>query len=112
NTYIGADVDSEEGEYIYPGTTITGNSSIASDTGIGLNGEIHYCSVGEGSAVRQSVVSDSKIGTQVDVGPFANIRPETDKGNDVKVGNFVELKKTSLGNDTKVSHLTYLGDAE
>src|SRR5699024_6829077 len=45
-------------------------------------------------------------------GPFANIRPETDIGNDVKVGNFVELKKTSLGNDTKVSHLTYLGDAE
>src|SRR5699024_12725469 len=67
-----------------------------------------YCIVGEGSTVRQSVVSDSKIGNQVDVGPFANIRPETDIGNDVKVGNFVKLKKTSLGNDTKVSHLTYL----
>src|SRR5699024_4951612 len=76
------------------------------------NSEIHNCIVGEGSTVRQSVVSDSKIGNQVDVGPFANIRPETDIGNDVKVGNFVELKKTSLGNDTKVSHLTYLDDAE
>src|SRR5699024_126584 len=85
---------------------------IKSDTVIGPNSEIHNCIVGEGSTVRQSVVSDSKIGNQVDVGPFANIRPETDIGNDVKVGNFVELKKTSLGNDTKVSHLTYLGDAE
>lgn len=112
NTYIGPDVDIEQDAYIYPGTTITGNSSIKSDTVIGPNSEIHNCIVGEGSTVRQSVVSDSKIGNQVDVGPFANIRPETDIGNDVKVGNFVELKKTSLGNDTKVSHLTYLGDAE
>src|SRR5699024_4826339 len=111
-TYIGPDVDIEHDAYIYPGTTITGNSSIKSDTVIGPNSEIHNCIVGEGSTVRQSVVSDSKIGNQVDVGPFANIRPETDIGNDVKVGNFVELKKTSLGNDTKVSHLTYLGDAE
>src|SRR5690625_5721983 len=76
NTYIGPDVDIEQDAYIYPGTTITGNSSIKSDTVIGPNSEIHNCIVGEGSTVRQSVVSDSKIGNQVDVGPFANIRSE------------------------------------
>src|SRR5699024_9768465 len=89
-----------------------GNSSIKSDTVIGPNSEIHNCIVGEGSTVRQSVVSDSKIGNQVDVGPFANIRPETDIGNDVEVGNYGDVKRTSVGNDTKVSHLTDLGDAE
>lgn len=112
NTYIGPDVKIEQDVTIYPGTMITGNSSIKSDTVIGPNSEIHNCLVGEASTIRQSTVSDSKIGNQVDVGPFAHIRPETDIGNNVKVGNFVELKKTSLGNDTKVSHLTYLGDAE
>src|SRR5699024_5657643 len=106
------DVDIEQDAYIYPGTTITGNSSIKSDTVIGPNSEIHNCIVGEGSTVRQSVVSDSKIGNQVDVGPFANIRPETYIVNDVKVGNYFKLKITSLYNDTIVSHLTYLGDAE
>ena len=112
NIYIGPNVKIEQDVTIYPGTMITGNSSIKSDTVIGPNSELHNCIIGESSTVRQSVVSDSKIGNQVDIGPFANIRPETDIGNDVKVGNFVELKKTSLGNDTKVSHLTYLGDAE
>src|SRR5699024_8030401 len=112
NTYIGPDVDIEQDAYIYPGTTITGNSSIKSDTVIGPNSEIHNCIVGEGSTVRKSIVSDSKIGNQVDIGRYRKKRQETDIDNDVKVGNFVELKKTSLGNDTKVSHLTYLGDAE
>lgn len=111
NTYIGPDVKIEQDVTIYPGTMITGNSSIQSNTIIGPNSELHNSVIGEASTVKQSVVSDSKIGKHVDVGPFANIRPETEIGNDVKVGNFVELKKTSLGNDTKVSHLTYLGDA-
>lgn len=111
NTYIGPDVKIESDVTIYPGTMITGNSSIQSNTIIGPNSELHNCVIGEASTVKQSVVSDSRIGKHVDVGPFANIRPETEIGNDVKVGNFVELKKTSLGNDTKVSHLTYLGDA-
>src|SRR5699024_7476069 len=82
NTYIGPDVDIEQDAYIYPGTTITGNSSIKSDTVIGPNSEIHNCSVGEGSTVRQSVVSDTTIGSQVDVGAFAKNRAETDIGSD------------------------------
>lgn len=111
NTYIGPDVEIEQDVTIYPGTTILGNSSIESDAIIGPNSEIRNSLIGKASVIRQSVVFDSKIGKQVKVGPFANIRPETDVGNDVKIGNFVELKKTSLGNDTKVSHLSYLGDA-
>lgn len=112
NTYIGPDVEIEPDVTIYPGTIINGNSSIKSDAIIGPNSEVTNCHIGNASVIRQSVVSDSKIGNQVNVGPFANIRPETEVGNDVKVGNFVELKKTSLGDHTKVSHLTYLGDAE
>ena len=46
------------------------------------------------------------------VGPFAYIRPESIIGNNVRVGDFVEIKKSTIGNNTKVSHLTYVGDAE
>src|SRR5699024_8399960 len=73
NTYIGHDVYIEQDPYINPVTTNTGNSSITTDTVIGPNSEIHNCIVGKGATVRQRFVSDSKIGNQVDVGPFANI---------------------------------------
>lgn len=112
NTYIGPNVEIEQDVTIYPGSIINGNTTIKSDAIIGPNSEINNSVIGEASIIKQSVVFDSKIGKQVNVGPFAHIRPETSIGDDVKIGNFVELKKSSLGNDTKVSHLTYLGDAE
>lgn len=112
NTYIGPNVVIEPDVVIYPGSMIKGNTVIKSDAIIGPNSEIDNSLIENASVIRQSVVVDSKIGSRVQVGPFANIRPESLIGDDVKVGNFVELKKTSLGNDTKVSHLTYLGDAD
>jgi bifunctional UDP-N-acetylglucosamine pyrophosphorylase/glucosamine-1-phosphate N-acetyltransferase len=58
------------------------------------------------------VIIDSKIGSDTTVGPFAYIRPESVIGNNVRIGDFVEIKKSKIGNNTKVSHLTYVGDAE
>lgn len=112
NTYIGPNVEIEQDVIIYPGSIINGNTTIKSDAIIGPNSEINNSVIGEASIIKQSVIFDSKVGKQVNIGPFAHIRPETNIGNDVKIGNFVELKKSSLGNDTKVSHLTYLGDAD
>jgi bifunctional UDP-N-acetylglucosamine pyrophosphorylase/glucosamine-1-phosphate N-acetyltransferase len=57
------------------------------------------------------VVTDSRVASRAQVGPFAHIRPGSDIGEDARVGNFVELKKTVLGSGSKASHLAYLGDA-
>ncbi|MFR3174499.1 MAG: DapH/DapD/GlmU-related protein, partial [Clostridium sp.] len=62
--------------------------------------------------VESSVIIDSKIGSYTTVGPFAYIRPESIIGSHVRIGDFVEIKKSTIGHNTKVSHLTYIGDTE
>ena len=57
-------------------------------------------------------MNDSNIGNDVKIGPYAHIRPDSAIGDKVKIGNFVEIKKTSLGENSKVSHLSYIGDAQ
>ena len=112
NTYIHPEVKIEQDAVIHPGTIIKGNSVIKTNAEIGPNSEISNCFIGEGTVVKQSVANDSKIGDRVKIGPFAHIRPESAIGNQAKIGNFVEVKKTTLGDDSKVSHLSYIGDAQ
>ena len=110
-TYIGPEVTIEQDVTIQPGTMILGETRIGEGTLIGSNSEIDNCIIGNDSVIRQSVVKNSKIGTKANIGPFAHIRPETSVGDRARVGNFVEVKKSELGADTKVSHLSYIGDA-
>lgn len=112
NTYIQSDVRIEPDVVIYPGTIIGGNTIIRKNAIIGPNSEIQNCEVGEDSVIKQSVATDSKIGERVNVGPFAHIRPDATIGDEAKIGNFVEIKKAELGEGTKVSHLSYIGDAK
>lgn len=112
NTYIDPDVIIEQDVVIHPGSIITGNTSIKGNAEIGPHTEIANCSVGEESVIRQSVATDSEIGARVKIGPFAHIRPQASIGNEVKIGNFVEVKKSVIGEQSKVSHLSYIGDAE
>ncbi|ASN03742.1 bifunctional UDP-N-acetylglucosamine diphosphorylase/glucosamine-1-phosphate N-acetyltransferase GlmU [Virgibacillus necropolis] len=112
NTYIGPDVIIEQDVLIHPGSIINGNSSIKSNAEIGPHTEVSNCLVGEETVIRQSVASDSQIGARVNIGPYAHIRPQASIGNEVKIGNFVEVKKSVIGNQSKVSHLSYIGDAE
>ncbi|ASK61711.1 UDP-N-acetylglucosamine diphosphorylase/glucosamine-1-phosphate N-acetyltransferase [Virgibacillus phasianinus] len=112
HTYIGPDVIIEQDVLIHPGSIITGESSIKSNAEIGPHTEIANCSIGEGTVVRQSVANDSRIGARVKIGPYAHIRPQASIGNEAKIGNFVEVKKSVIGNQSKVSHLSYIGDAE
>ncbi|MFD1066922.1 bifunctional UDP-N-acetylglucosamine diphosphorylase/glucosamine-1-phosphate N-acetyltransferase GlmU [Oceanobacillus locisalsi] len=111
HTYIGPDVDIAADVYLHPGTILKGETSIASGSEIGPHTEIRDCEVGEDTKVRFSVALDSRIGNRVNIGPYAHIRPASNVGNDTKIGNFVELKKTELGDNSKVSHLSYVGDA-
>ncbi|WP_405098243.1 bifunctional UDP-N-acetylglucosamine diphosphorylase/glucosamine-1-phosphate N-acetyltransferase GlmU [Oceanobacillus sp. FSL H7-0719] len=111
-TYIGPDVIIEQDVTIYPGTIIKGKTTIKTDAIIGPNSELADCHIGEGTAVKQSVIHNSTVGSHVNIGPFAHIRPESVIGDHAKLGNFVEVKKTTLGDNSKVSHLSYIGDAE
>ncbi len=68
--------------------------------------------IGDHADIKQnSTIEDSTIGSHTSIGPFARIRPETRVGDHAKIGNFVEVKKSSIGNNSKVSHLSYIGDS-
>ncbi|GEK34487.1 bifunctional UDP-N-acetylglucosamine diphosphorylase/glucosamine-1-phosphate N-acetyltransferase GlmU [Kurthia sibirica] len=112
NTYIDVDVKIGRDTIIQPGVTLSGNTIIGEDCIIGPNSRITDSQIGDRTTVDSSNVDQSSVGEDVAVGPFANIRPASQVGNKAKVGNFVELKKTILGEGSKASHLTYLGDAE
>ena len=111
NTYIGPDVTIEQDVVVYPGSMLMGDTHIETNTVIGPNTEIENCTIGQDTVIKQSVLKDSNIGREANIGPFAHIRPETTVGNEVRVGNFVELKKSVIGDNTKVPHLSYIGDA-
>ncbi len=112
NTYIGPDVKIGQDTVIYPGTILTGQTEIGSNCTIGPNSQIENCLVGDQTTIRQSVAFDSQIGKDVQIGPFAHIRPKSDIHAHVKIGNFVEVKKAVFGEGSKASHLSYIGDAE
>jgi bifunctional UDP-N-acetylglucosamine pyrophosphorylase/glucosamine-1-phosphate N-acetyltransferase len=111
-TFIEADVQIGQDTVINPGSFIKGKSIIGQDCLIGPNTEISDCEIGDGTEVLQSVVHESSIGSFVKIGPFAHVRPQSDIKDSVKIGNFVEIKKTVFGKGSKASHLSYIGDAE
>lgn len=111
-TYIAPTVKIAPDVVIEPGTTIKGYSVIGTDSIIGPNSEIVDSNIGQNSKILHSVVHESKVGNRVNIGPFAHIRPASDIRDDVKVGNFVEVKKSVIDDSSKVSHLSYIGDAE
>ncbi|MGA9225270.1 MAG: bifunctional UDP-N-acetylglucosamine diphosphorylase/glucosamine-1-phosphate N-acetyltransferase GlmU [Mesobacillus sp.] len=112
NTYIGPDVEIGRDTVIYPGTTISGKTVVGSECQLGPNSEISDCEIGNNTVIRQSAAFNSKIGSEVNIGPFAHIRPDSDIHDEVKIGNFVEIKKAVFGRGSKASHLSYIGDAE
>ncbi|MEW5011563.1 MAG: bifunctional UDP-N-acetylglucosamine diphosphorylase/glucosamine-1-phosphate N-acetyltransferase GlmU [Cycloclasticus sp.] len=90
-----------------------GQIKLGSNVSIAANCVITNAVIEDNVSIKaNSVLEDCFIGAGSDVGPFARIRPGTKLGSDTKVGNFVEIKKTNLGDGSKVSHLSYIGDAE
>lgn len=96
---------------IEPQTHLRGETTIGAGSRIGPGSLIENAAVGENAIVMYSVVMDSTIGNNATVGPFANIRQEVEVGESCRVGNFVELKKSTLGANTNVAHLSYIGNA-
>ena len=112
NCYIGPQVEVGEGTVILPGTILRGKTVIGKGCEIGPNTMIRDCTVGEGVTVNASQLNESTVDDGTTVGPFAYIRPNCHVGPHVKVGDFVELKNSNIGEGTKISHLTYVGDSD
>jgi len=112
NAYIGPDVTVGEGTVILPGTILRGKTVIGRGCEIGPNTMIRDCVIGDGVVVNASQLNESTVDDGATVGPFAYIRPNTHVGRKVRVGDFVELKNSTIGEGTKISHLTYVGDTD
>lgn len=112
STYIDVDVEIEKDTIIYPGNVIQGKTVIKEGCTLYPNSRIKDSIIGEEVTIQSSVILESRIGSGTTVGPFAYIRPESNIGENARIGDFVEIKKSTIGNNTKVSHLTYIGDAE
>jgi len=112
NTYIESGVVIGADTIIEPGTSLRGNTTVGGECVIGPNSEIVDSTIGDQVHIKQSVLCEAIVGDESSVGPFAYLRPGARLGKQVKVGDFVEIKNASLDDQTKVSHLSYIGDAE
>ena len=99
--------------FIDVNVVLEGNVSIGSGSSIGANCVISDSSIGENVVVKPNCVFENAVvENDVEVGPFARLRPDTHLHNGSKVGNFVEIKKAQIGEGSKVNHLSYIGDTE
>lgn len=110
--HVDPEVSVGAGTRIHPWVILEGETVIGRDVVIGSFTHVVRSALGAGTVVLDHCfVRDSRIGKNVRIGPFAHLRPDSDVAADAKVGNFVELKNTSLGRGAKAPHLSYLGDA-
>ncbi len=101
-----------EGTLILPGTIIKDDCEIGKNCVIGPNTVLHKTLVGNGTTLNSVQAQEAVIGSSVTLGPFAHIRPGSIIKDNVKIGNFVEIKNSRIGEKTAVSHLTYIGDSD
>jgi bifunctional UDP-N-acetylglucosamine pyrophosphorylase/glucosamine-1-phosphate N-acetyltransferase len=112
SAFIGPEVTIGADTVIQPGVYLEGHTRIGARCLIHSGVRIVNSVVDDGAIVNNfCVIIDSHISRDAQVGPFAHLRPHSDVGVEARVGNFVELKKTSLGRGSKAQHLSYLGDA-
>ena len=113
NTYIGSDVQISKGNIIYPNTFLNGKIKIGQQNTLGPNLYIEgKVTIGTKNNIRYSHITNSKIGNGNEIGPYARLRDNVVLGNNIKIGNFVEIKNSQIGNFTQIAHLSYIGDAK
>jgi bifunctional UDP-N-acetylglucosamine pyrophosphorylase/glucosamine-1-phosphate N-acetyltransferase len=112
STYIEADVKIAADTVIQPGSFLRGRTTIGADCVIGPQADLTDVEVADGVSITYAVLAEARVDRESTVGPFAYIRPGTEIGPKVKIGDFVELKNAKIGEGTKVPHLSYVGDAE
>ncbi|RKY02061.1 MAG: UDP-N-acetylglucosamine diphosphorylase/glucosamine-1-phosphate N-acetyltransferase [Spirochaetes bacterium] len=111
-TYIDYRVVIGQDTTVYPNVFFLGRTIIGKGCLVESGAKITDSVIGDNAVIRShSVITESSIGHNVSIGPFAHIRPQSKIYDQVKVGNFVEIKKTTIHKGAKAAHLTYLGDS-
>lgn len=111
STYIELGAKIEEDVTIYPNTYIDKKSEIKTGCVI-YDSKIYNSTIDKDVTIKSSEIEDSTIGQGTKVGPYAHLRPNSHVGKNCKVGNFVEIKNSNVGDGSKMSHLAYIGDAD
>jgi bifunctional UDP-N-acetylglucosamine pyrophosphorylase/glucosamine-1-phosphate N-acetyltransferase len=110
--HVDPEVSVGAGTRIHPWVLLEGDTVIGRGAVIGSFTHVVRSTLGAGTVVLDHCfIRESRIGRNVQIGPFSHLRPHSDVGAEAKVGNFVELKNTKLGPGAKAPHLSYLGDA-
>ena len=111
---VGIDAAVEIGEdtVIEPGTVLRGSTSIGSGCTIGPNSTLVDAELGDNVTALHAYITTALVGDDVSIGPFAYLRPGTRIANGAKIGTYVEVKNSSVGEGTKIPHLSYIGDAD
>ena len=109
---ISPDAKIGAGTEIFPGTIIKSGVEIGKNCKIGPDTLIENSKIGDDCTVNASQVYSSRVKDGVKIGPFSHIRPNCVVENGVKIGDFVELKNSNIGEKTSVAHLTYIGDSD
>ena len=110
-TWIDVDVKIAPDVTILPGSILRGTTVVDAGALIGPRSTLTSVVVAEAAVVQESVATDSTIGPRANVGPFAYLRPGSQLAADSKVGAYVEVKNSTIGEGSKVPHLSYVGDA-
>ena len=112
NTYIETDVKIGQDTVVEPGVYLKGNTVIGEDVVIGMHSVIEDSEIADNTQIHQSVLEEAKVGQGSNVGPHSHLRKNAVLGENVHIGNYVEIKNSTIGDDTKAGHHTYVGDAE
>jgi bifunctional UDP-N-acetylglucosamine pyrophosphorylase/glucosamine-1-phosphate N-acetyltransferase len=110
-TFIDVTVTFEQDAVVHPGTQLHGATHVAEGAEVGPNSRLTDTRVGAGARVDNTVATGAEVGPEATVGPYAYLRPGTRLGAKGKIGTYVETKNASIGEGTKVPHLSYVGDA-
>ena len=111
STWIDSTVELSSDVTLHPGTALFGSTKVATGAVIGPRTTLTDCVVKEGAQVLESIATQTIIGESAIVGPFTYLRAGTCLGDAAKAGAFVEMKNATIGNESKVPHLSYVGDA-
>jgi bifunctional UDP-N-acetylglucosamine pyrophosphorylase / glucosamine-1-phosphate N-acetyltransferase len=112
STFVDAEVELSRDVILQPFTTLKGKTRVEEDAIIGPHTTLTDCSCGEACEVTHTVGNKAVIGERCSVGPFAYLRPGTVLEKGVKVGDFVEVKNSIIGEGSKIPHLSYIGDSQ
>lgn len=112
STYVAPEVTVGADTILYPGTILEGHTVVGQQCEIGPHTRLTNVQVGDGNVIHFTYGHDCQIGDNTDIGPYVHLRPNTIIGNDVHIGNFVEVKNSKVGQGTKFPHLSYIGDSD